>query len=258
MDLEQKVNQSFQQLNSDEIQCLNFIIEHKDIVSNSTLNEISKLCHVSASFLFRTIKKVGYSGFSELKYEIKKEENTLKGMTGQPENLNYQMQEDVDKTIKYFNTVHHTEMFRSIMEASRIFSYGTGWEQKMAAEKITRNFIYSGKFVTNFPALEELSVAEKALNEKDIVFLISLSGNNERIVNIAKDFKRRNIKMVSITQFGTNKLAGISTYNLYYYASEFHKPWHRSIVSLYILVELFSLHYKLFIEQLENGGLQNG
>ncbi|WP_018664854.1 MurR/RpiR family transcriptional regulator [Heyndrickxia acidiproducens] len=255
MDLEKKVNQNFQYLNSDELQCLNFIIEHKDSVGHLTLNEISKLCHVSASFLFRTIKKVGYSGFSELKYEIKKEENKLKQKANQPENIDYKLNEDIEKTIKYFNTVNHKEMYGSIKEAKRIFSYGTGWEQKMAAEKLTRNFIYSKKFVTNFPALEELSVAEKALNEKDIVFLISLSGNNERIVSIAKDFKRRNIKTISFTQFGTNQLAGISTYNLYYYSSEFSKLQHRSIVSLFILVELFSLHYKLFTEQFGNGGL---
>ena len=58
-------------LNETEAQVYNYIMMNKDKFMNASIRELASDTHVSTATDIRFCKKMGYSGFSELKYKIK-------------------------------------------------------------------------------------------------------------------------------------------------------------------------------------------
>lgn len=53
------------------------------------------------------------------------------------------------------------------------------------------------------------------ISDEDLIFLISLTGESEHVKRLAKQFKLRNVPIISITKLKNNTLARLSDENLY-------------------------------------------
>ncbi|VYU40909.1 HTH-type transcriptional regulator GlvR [Enterococcus casseliflavus] len=64
-------------LNELEMAVYKYIVQHFEEIDQLTIREFSAACHVSTSTILRCITKLGYRGYSELKYAIcqKKEQD---------------------------------------------------------------------------------------------------------------------------------------------------------------------------------------
>jgi len=64
-------------LNELEMAVYKYIVQHFEEIDQLTIRELSAACHVSTSTILRCITKLGYRGYSELKYAIcqKKEQD---------------------------------------------------------------------------------------------------------------------------------------------------------------------------------------
>ena len=60
-----------QSLNELEILVYHYVLEHMDNIPKLTIRQLSTNCHVSTSTILRFCSKIGFDGFSELKYAIK-------------------------------------------------------------------------------------------------------------------------------------------------------------------------------------------
>ncbi|MBF1092344.1 MAG: MurR/RpiR family transcriptional regulator, partial [Solobacterium sp.] len=58
-------------LNQKELDLLKFIYLNSTAISCQTIQQFSNNVHVSSSSILRFCKKIGFSGFSELKYNIR-------------------------------------------------------------------------------------------------------------------------------------------------------------------------------------------
>lgn len=63
-----------QSLNELEMIVYQYILEHMNSVPKLTIRQLSADCHVSTSTILRFCSKMGFDGFSELKYFLKKED----------------------------------------------------------------------------------------------------------------------------------------------------------------------------------------
>lgn len=58
-------------LNQKELDLLKFIYLNSSAIARQTIQQFSNSVHVSSSSILRFCKKIGFSGFSELKYNIR-------------------------------------------------------------------------------------------------------------------------------------------------------------------------------------------
>ena len=62
-------------LNLKELDLLKFIYLNSSAIARQTIQQFSNSVHVSSSSILRFCKKIGFSGFSELKYNIRTKSN---------------------------------------------------------------------------------------------------------------------------------------------------------------------------------------
>lgn len=62
-----------QTLNELEMLVYHYVLEHLHQIPQQTIRQLATSCHVSTSTILRFCNKMGYAGFSELKYAVKEE-----------------------------------------------------------------------------------------------------------------------------------------------------------------------------------------
>ena len=73
MDFDTQAELLYADLNDSEKEMIQYIKSHKQEVINMTINELAKILLSSKSSVLRLAKKLGFTGYSELKYALKKE-----------------------------------------------------------------------------------------------------------------------------------------------------------------------------------------
>lgn len=206
-------------LNDSEKQIVQFIISNPKLCSNLSLSKLSKKLYVSESAIFRLCKKLGLSGYSELKFNL----DELVKADDQPQHVVTTFGEDLSKAIlevlKYFKGLDLESLYQDFYHAHNIYIYSTGWQQEIMAQYLSHELFMVGKKATVLPsALDELKAANSFVKEGDILIIISYSGDNHTINDELTKLVLTNNKFryVSFTNMKQNKLASLSQYSFYY------------------------------------------
>ncbi|GFR36672.1 MurR/RpiR family transcriptional regulator [Thermobrachium celere] len=235
MRLEQLVNSHFLKLNENDKYILGYILNNKEKCSTININELAKLCNVSRTTILRMVKKLGFEGYSEfkvyMKWNLEKEKRYNNAALDE-------YFEDVNKTIKILKETDFYSISRLIDDSERIFVYGTGVAQNIVAQELKRLFLAVNKYFHIIEGNTELKLVLQGLNSKDLVFIISLSGNTKGIIDCIKEMIIKNVSVVSITRYGRNKLSELAQYNLYVHISSIN-------LNEYRVVENFSPYFIL-------------
>ena len=72
MNLEILITQSQKNLSDMDLEILAYVVKHHKQVQNANIIDLSKAVHVSKSSVLRMTKKLGFSGYTEFKYFLKK------------------------------------------------------------------------------------------------------------------------------------------------------------------------------------------
>ena len=131
----------------------------------------------------------------------------------------------------------------------KIYVYGTGEVQKNAAKELKRNFLYVGKLVDVIEGKDELEILNNYITEEDIIFLISLSGENKVINKFAKNLNKKGTKIISITQSGNNSLSKESDMSIQFYTHEVAQL--EDNLQIFLSSQFFIINEFLLIKYLE-------
>ncbi|GAA3011510.1 MurR/RpiR family transcriptional regulator [Tetragenococcus solitarius] len=214
MSITEKMNNNFDQLNENERRVLDQVIKNKRQFYNLTINEFANKNLVSKSFVIRLCKKIGYSGYSEFKYQLKLEVEKL--VTQQTtQSILDSTTNDLKETLRLIDSKKLNYLSQLLYQAPHIYTYGTGYGQRTILEDFKRGMISSQRALTSLPTSVELRLYSDTMVKNDLLFIVSIRG---KVDNVKKDLillKERGIIVVSITQFATNELASIASLNLY-------------------------------------------
>lgn len=214
MKIADTINKSFNYLNSNERDVIYLITENKQQFNNLTIDGIAKKCLVSKSFIMRLCKKLGYSGYSEFKYQLKLENNSSVEQQSSKSILELSKQ-DLLETLRLIDNDILSNLCHLIYEAPHLYTYGTGYGQKTILEDFKRGMISGRRAVTSLPTSVELRLNSSIMQKKDVLFIVSMSGQVDNIIKELTFLKDRGVIVVSVTQFTTNPLASIASLNLY-------------------------------------------
>lgn len=218
MKMEMLINKYYEQLNENDLSTLHYIIENKKKCSELSITDLANSCNISKSSVLRTAQKLGFSGFSEFKYSLKLD---IDPEAGKSKSYFQQTMVNVRHTMDFFEKADLLPIYEKIKFADHIYAYGTGWAQRNAIAELKRNFLNCGRMINNIEAKRELDMGIGFLNERDLLIIISLSGDISDIIEAIRLLSVKKVPVLSITNanFDHNELASLVPYNLYYHST---------------------------------------
>ncbi|POE40598.1 transcriptional regulator [Lacticaseibacillus paracasei] len=245
MNLEAFINQKYDTLNSTDKDILEFVVQNKELVKEASLSEIADKAHFSKSAVFRVCKKLGLTGFSQLRYMLQDETNPESEEVPDVDYLS-QTVRSVLWTVNQFKSTKLDDVYAEVYKANNVYIYATGWMQQIMAQQLQRNLYLLGKMSFVFPAaLEEMSAPQNHVTQNDMLIVISYSGMRASVIKFVETLQLQGVKVLSFTSFKQNKVAQEADYNLYYdtinKSIEYENRRERFFPNLDILIDIFCM-----------------
>jgi RpiR family transcriptional regulator, carbohydrate utilization regulator len=229
-----KLQAHYGSLKSAEKKAADLLTSDPEFVAMSPVSKSAKKAGCSEPTFLRLAKKLGYSGFTELKEELNgskvselpkdrflghfssvhSSEEILKGVF----QLSIQALSD---TLEIFDFEKYQQALYALRNAKKIVFFGTGDASAVALAAYVK-FTRIG-FNCQAACDADLMLMHSANMQKgDVAVMISHSGRTKNLVNSAKHLRRKEVTVVSITNFPITPLVKNSDICIMTYAFAEH------------------------------------
>lgn len=204
-----------------------YILEHAEAVVTLNIRELAKASFSSTSTITRLCRKIGAKGFADFKVK-------LSGELSSKDQLNYLVdvnvpfddgdslekiadriskisRDSIKETQKAFHYTRMKNIIQCILKSETVDIYGEG-------DSLFASYEFKNKMMRIRKKVRiELGYAEQvyqAINSSpdSCAIIISHSGENRRVVKIAKILKRQRVPMILITSEGDSTLSQMASY----------------------------------------------
>ena len=185
-----------------EILIYNYIMQNSQNIRYMTIRELADAVHVSTSAIMRFCKKLDCEGYAEFKVQFKMHLEEIKEK--QPLN-------DISEIIHYFQSVNNEEFEQNISQVAQLVSQakqiifvGIG-TSGILGKYGARYFSNIGKFsyFIDDPFYPNIG----GISDDAVVIMLSVSGETEQTLNLARFFLQQRCTLVSITNSTNSTLA---------------------------------------------------
>jgi DNA-binding MurR/RpiR family transcriptional regulator len=211
MRFEERVHKFEYKLNDTDDQIVDYIEKNKHEFVNQSIQSIAASLFTVPNTITRLSKKLGYSGFSHLKNSIKEE---LEATPAADEDTSYSY---IQKTFELIDMERIEIIAKMLHEAKHVLFFGVG-DSTDFCEMMVRNLRVSGKATEHSIHRHEVIHMIGQMNQHDVLFLISLSGETPQVLEMAEIARQRGIPIISLTHFTRNALQEAASINLYCFA----------------------------------------
>lgn len=210
MKFEERVLKYEFELNDTDDEIIEYIRQNRNNISKISIQKIASDLYTVPNSIMRLSKKLGYTGFSQLKVLLQEEEKSKdqieksripKNIIKTLELIDYDQLYDVARKMKYCKIVH----FLGVGDS---YSY---------CEMMIRHLRCLDKRSECYQNYHDIDYTTQHCDKNDLLFFISASGSNKRLIEAAKIAKERNLVTVSVTHFSKNELSQIVDVPLYFY-----------------------------------------
>lgn len=220
-----RIREQMADFTKNEKKIANFILESKDVVVGSSVQDIANEIGVSPAAIVRFAKKAGFRGFSNMKVSLAKDhQSNLLADSNFIIDGSESFELLVDKArLASLNTVDMTyklldiEVLKTVAEkvvgARRIYLGGIGGSGTVADDlyqKLTR----IDKHVTYSWDNNLLISSLTHCNSEDVIICFSYSGNTKEVIHLLDIAKDKGATTIAITQIGSNPLSRHADYVL--------------------------------------------
>lgn len=133
-----------------------------------------------------------------------------------------------------------------IDHAKRIFVVSSGTIQRSVAKELSRQFLKLGIIMTLVNGDSEINMLARAITADDLLIIISLTGESESVIRIAKVAKTVGSKTISITRINANSLSLLADEPIYIFFGDFPIVFETAYTSptmFFALTELLFANY---------------
>lgn len=198
-----------------ELYVFTYLDKNKEEVIDLSVKELSDKTFVSTATVMRVAKKLGYSGFTELKYAIKQEldhrieqtqatkslevvkQNLLNEVSITKDNL---PDDEVKKVAEILKSKKRIHMFAKGLTLN-VLEYAS--KQLQTAYRPV--YLYNDTHIAYINA--------ETFSEDDVIFLASLSGKTHQVIRVAQIAKSRGATLITITGRRINELSKMGDIN---------------------------------------------
>ncbi len=194
-------------LNDTDDSVIEFIKLNRSNIHNLSIHNIADALYISPNAIMRTAKKLGYSGFSELKFSLQKDVNLNDTKTVE-NNILEKLPRNIIKTLDVIDDQSLDNLINVMINANKILFVGMG-ESVFFCELFAKYFRCLDRTVESYAQIHDLEYAANHCKKGDLILILSSSGSTPRLINIAKKAKEREIDVYCITHFGKNSISEI-------------------------------------------------
>lgn len=190
-------------------------IEPDELVYMS-ITELASRLKVAEATVVRFCKKLGYNGFQDFKLSLSKELGTVarSDMSSVVKRIAQQMTDAITETSYSLQYDKCLEIAGFLVGADKIGAFGVG-NSSVTAMEIGNVLARIGINVTVTPDPHMQAMITSNMTDRDIVFLISVSGSTKDIIDVAEIAKANGVKIVVITCYDRSPLAKFGDYVLF-------------------------------------------
>ncbi|MBM7554268.1 MurR/RpiR family transcriptional regulator [Thalassobacillus pellis] len=211
MDFRDRTHKYESKLNDTDDQIIDYIIENKRQVVNTSIQELSRRFYTVPNTITRLSKKLGYDGFSQLKNSLKAElEEEQLGSEST-------IASNIKRTFELLDQESLSVIARKIRQAEHVFICGVG-DTLPFCELLATHLKIGGKNAEFFLHRHDAVYALNHSTQKDLLFLISMSGETEQILEMNELAQSRGITTISLTHFNRNSLQAKADYRFFFYS----------------------------------------
>lgn len=215
-----KIKSLYNGLSAKEQNIADYILENPISVAHNSISDLSAELNVAVSTLFQFAKKLGYSGFKELKMAILIQENDF-STASIHENIEIDdneltiAQKVFDSNIKTLTNTKNILQLDDLKKAAEIISnsnilyfFGVGGSG-ILAEDAHHKFLRSPISVRHSTDYHMQLMEASLLTPQDCAICISHTGKSKETIKIAEIVKKVGAKVIVITSHASSPLAMI-------------------------------------------------
>ncbi|HGS1874866.1 TPA: MurR/RpiR family transcriptional regulator [Streptococcus pneumoniae] len=188
------------------------LVRDSEIVYETSSEIVSKV-KVGEGTLNRFCKKIGYSGFQELKLKMTKDILELESQKMSSDTFIDEIKNNylsiVESTRKLIDGRQIELAIKLIREANQILIIGVGSSGNAAREfesSLLRIGIISKTVIDTHFQLMHTAL----LKDNDLIIAFSLSGSTKEVEETLLNAKRKNVKIISITNYSSRNIVKLS------------------------------------------------
>ncbi|GAA0086318.1 MurR/RpiR family transcriptional regulator [Clostridium sp. MB05] len=242
----EKLAKLFNKLTNSEQKVFTYIYTNQQKVIKMKISDLAKETFTSKTVIINLSQKLGFEGFSDLKYYLKSNNNAEDDIKVL-EDLQYGLRQNIEKTFVIIEADLYKKISREVIEAKTVYVFARG-TSKAAGYYLNHILLTLGIKCIFVKDYNLLTLVGSTLESDELVILISLSGTTQKILEVANIAKVKGCRTIAITSFGNNELSRISDYTLHCVASETETKFNDSIsrIGMFIVIEMLVNSIKEF------------
>ncbi|TCL03213.1 SIS domain-containing protein [Sodalis ligni] len=202
-----------------------FIENNPDVISTMRINEVSKFLKVSIASITKVSKKLGCSGFHELKNSISEISASDQDSLQQDFHISSRYEDILERTflnsilaLQESLTLINSEVFNQVAlllinfnENNKIILAGCGGSRSICDDfhhKLLKIGIFSNVYYDSH--MQQMSAS--LMKPGDILFAVSHSGKTADVINMLKTARENGADTVSITNYFNSPVTQVSDY----------------------------------------------
>lgn len=249
-------------LSTSESYLWQYVQEHASEIVNTSIIELSEKANVSTATIVRTMKKMGYSGYTPFRQEaIRKLSNqeqdfkVLKETDYEIRAAILKNQYEVDNTIRNLNIGVMEDAIQKVNNAKHVYIFARGLS-KLIGEDILLKFELLGKDAQLHDDPNIIKTLSKQIKSRHtVVIFLTLNGNTPELVKAAQSLAKNEVTTITFT---CNSRGNIIPYSDLIFLgvksaeSYFPKYEIRSRLPLQILTRIFLDAFAIRIQEHQN------
>ncbi len=218
----------YEEMGKAEKQIADWIFENPGKIISLSIVELAEQCKCSEATIVRFSKRLGLSGYQELKISLAAEGGTSPINSNiSPEDTPFRIYEKIcndiylslEKTKKSLNPEFLEKASKEITKANKIVVFGLGNSASLAMDA-SHKFLRAGLNSVAYSDNHMQVIAASHLTDKDVAIAISHSGSSKDIVEAVKLAKEHGATTIAITNKGKSPLLKYTDIPLFTSADE--------------------------------------
>lgn len=237
MEFEERIQIYECKMNDTDDQIIEYIQKNREKVVTLSIQKLAEELFTVPNTIIRFSKKLGYEGFAELKLALKHQQDERK--------TNFlDISDTLKKTYEIMKIDVIDRVARRIKQSSKVLFYGVG-DSLPFCVMMAQNLQCVGKKAEYFMHRHEMICSAQQAREREMVFVISASGETKQLFEAVEIAQRNGAFILSLTHLCDNSLAKMASLNLYCWAPK-KKMNNYDITdrtSMIIVLRMLSEHY---------------
>lgn len=211
MKLQDRAHKYEYKLNDTDDQIITFMLEHKQQVIGISIQMLAEQLFTVPNTITRLSKKLGYDGFSQLKNSLKEEVQV------EVEPQDFSVAYHMKRTLELVDEERLNKVAEQLHKSRRIYIFGVG-DTLPFCEILTTHLKIGGKAAEYFLHRHDGIYAINHAKSQDVLILLSMSGETEQVLEMAKLAKEKGVLVISLTHFSRNTLHQQADISLFFYS----------------------------------------